>query len=141
METLALGVDDYPRSAGSVIAEGAQLIARADAPIGLATAAGGRQARNDTPVDSESRPRAVANSSGSGVYRNEFVTGTQRVAAKHKEPGKREKIGSGNSARFVRRDERGHFTSEQVDVGRSIAADKRQHAKNSAPKRMKDRGD
>jgi hypothetical protein len=55
--------------------------------------------------------------------------------------GKREKIGSGNAARYVRRDAKGHFTSDQVDVGRSIAADKRQAAKNSAPKGHKDRGD
>lgn len=59
----------------------------------------------------------------------------------HKATGKREKVGSGNAARYVRRDEHGHFTSDQSDVGRSIAADKRQKAKNSAPKGMKDRGD
>jgi hypothetical protein len=44
-------------------------------------------------------------------------------------------------SRFVRRDARGRFTSDQVDVGRSLAADQRQHAKTKAPKGMKDRGD
>ena len=60
---------------------------------------------------------------------------------KHKPSGKRERIGEGNSARFVRRDAQGHFTSDQVDVGGSIQADKRQHAKTSASKGNKDRGD
>lgn len=43
--------------------------------------------------------------------------------------------------RFMRRDEGGRFTSEQVDVGRSLAADRRQHAKAIAPKGHGDRGD
>jgi hypothetical protein len=59
----------------------------------------------------------------------------------HKPTGKREKTGSGDAARFVRRDEKGHFTTDQVDVGGSLNADKRQKAKNNAPKGMKDRGD
>lgn len=61
--------------------------------------------------------------------------------SEHKPTGKREKIGSGNAARFIRRDEKGHFTSDQSDVGRSIAADRRIKAENSAPKGQKDRGD
>jgi hypothetical protein len=59
----------------------------------------------------------------------------------HKATGKREKVGTGNAARYVRRDEKGHFTSDQVDVGKSLSADRRQKAKTSAPKGMKDRGD
>jgi hypothetical protein len=59
--------------------------------------------------------------------------------------GKRERIdttpGKAGGSRFVRRDAKGHFTSDQVDVGRSIAADRRQKAKTAAPKGMKDRGD
>jgi hypothetical protein len=153
-ETLALGTDDYPRSPGVLIAQGAQLIERANAVVGLAKAIaypqiGDLPISSNTPADvvapspQASRPKAVANSSGSGVYRNDFVTGTQRVAAKskHKPVGKREQIGTGSAARYVRRDAKGHFTSDQVDVGRSLAADRRQKAKNSAPKGMKDRGD
>jgi hypothetical protein len=59
----------------------------------------------------------------------------------HKPTGKREKVGSGDAARYVRRDAKGHFTSDQVDVGKSLAADRRVKAKNSAPKGMKDKGD
>jgi hypothetical protein len=59
----------------------------------------------------------------------------------HKATGKRERVGTGNAARYVRRDEKGHFTTDQSDVGRSIGADKRQHAKGTAPKGQKDRGD
>ena len=43
--------------------------------------------------------------------------------------------------RYVRRDEKGHFTEDQVDVGRSLAADRRQHAKTKAKPGQGDRGD
>lgn len=43
--------------------------------------------------------------------------------------------------RFVRRDERGRFTEDQVDVGRSLAADRRQHAKTRARPGEGDKGD
>src|SRR5437764_1065754 len=49
--------------------------------------------------------------------------------------------GKEGGARFVRRDEHGHFTTDQVDVGRSLAADRRQQAKHQAPKGQKNRGD
>jgi hypothetical protein len=44
-------------------------------------------------------------------------------------------------ARYIRRDAKGQFTTDQVDVGRSLAADRRQKARTKAPKGMKDRGD
>lgn len=43
--------------------------------------------------------------------------------------------------RFVRRDENGRFTDDQVDVGRSLGADRRQHAKTVAKPGEGDRGD
>ena len=59
--------------------------------------------------------------------------------------GKRELIdttpGRPGGSRYIRRDAQGRFTSDQVDVGRSQAADRRQQAKNRAPKGQKDRGD
>ena len=42
--------------------------------------------------------------------------------------------------RFVRRDSEGHFKDE-VDVGRSLAADHRQHAENEKPRGEGDKGD
>ena len=54
---------------------------------------------------------------------------------------KREKIGEGNSARYIRRDEDGQFTSDQVDVGRSLAADQKRDAKTEAKPGQGDRGD
>ena len=42
--------------------------------------------------------------------------------------------------RYVRRDEQGRF-SESDDVGRSLAADRRQHAKTSKPRNEGDKGD
>ncbi|HEY1928393.1 MAG TPA: hypothetical protein VGG92_13080 [Caulobacteraceae bacterium] len=43
--------------------------------------------------------------------------------------------------RYARRDEKGHFTDDQVDVGKSLAADQRQHSKTPAKKGQGDRGD
>ncbi len=42
--------------------------------------------------------------------------------------------------RYVRRDERGQF-KEETNVGRSLAADRRQHAKTVAKPGQGDRGD
>ena len=57
-----------------------------------------------------------------------------------KKPRGRELINTGTDKRYVRRDEKGHF-KESDDVGRSLAADRRQHAKTKAPKGQGDRGD
>lgn len=54
---------------------------------------------------------------------------------------KRELIDTGTDKRFVRRDEEGRFTDDQVDVGRSLAADRRQHAKTPAKPGQGDKGD
>jgi hypothetical protein len=43
--------------------------------------------------------------------------------------------------RYVRRDEEGRFTEDQVDVGRSLSQDRQQHAETEAEKGQGDRGD
>ncbi len=43
--------------------------------------------------------------------------------------------------RYVRRNDDGQFTSDQVDVGKSSAADQRQHSKTSSPSGQGDKGD
>ncbi len=43
--------------------------------------------------------------------------------------------------RYIRRDANGRFTSDQVDVGRSLAADRRQKAKTKAKPGQGDKGD
>ena len=43
--------------------------------------------------------------------------------------------------RYVRRDEQGQFTGDQVNVGKSLAADRRSQAKTVVPKGQGDRGD
>jgi hypothetical protein len=55
--------------------------------------------------------------------------------------GKRELVDTGRSKQYVRRDARGRFTSEQADVGRSSAADQRQHSQTQAKRGQGDRGD
>jgi len=50
------------------------------------------------------------------------------------EPRKSEK-------RYARRDEQGQFTDSQVNVGHSLAADRRSKSKTVAPKGQGDRGD
>jgi len=52
----------------------------------------------------------------------------------------RELIDTGNDKRFVRRDEKGRF-DEVADVGRSLAQDRKQHAKTEVPPGQGDRGD
>lgn len=42
--------------------------------------------------------------------------------------------------RYVRRDDKGHF-SEQVDVGKSSAADQRRHSTHTPPRGEGDKGD
>ena len=54
---------------------------------------------------------------------------------------KREKVETGTDSRFVRRDSKGRFTSEQVGVGASLTADRRQRAKNTSKPGYGDKGD
>jgi len=53
---------------------------------------------------------------------------------------KRELIDTGTDKRFVRRDKQGQF-KESDDVGRSLAADRRQKAKAKAKPGHGDKGD
>jgi hypothetical protein len=53
---------------------------------------------------------------------------------------KRELIDTGTDKRYVRRDEKGRF-KESDDVGRSLAADRRQRAKTVTKPGQGDRGD
>ena len=52
----------------------------------------------------------------------------------------RELIDTGTDKRFVRRDEEGKF-KESDDVGKSLAADQRQHSPNKPPRGHGDKGD
>ena len=60
--------------------------------------------------------------------------------AERKSKSHRELIDTGNDKRYVRRDEKGQF-DEVVDVGRSLAQDQKQKAKNEVPPGQGDRGD
>ena len=53
---------------------------------------------------------------------------------------KRERIAPNGDVRFVRRDAQGRF-KEVVDVGKSLAADRRQKAKTKVKSGQGDRGD
>jgi hypothetical protein len=52
----------------------------------------------------------------------------------------RELINTGTDKRYVRRDEHGRF-KESDDVGRSLAADRRQKSEHESRKGQGDRGD
>lgn len=54
---------------------------------------------------------------------------------------KRELMTPRGDTRFIRRDERGRFTSNQVEVGSSIGSDRRRQAKAVVAKGQGDRGD
>ncbi|MDB5078477.1 MAG: hypothetical protein JWP00_401 [Chloroflexi bacterium] len=43
--------------------------------------------------------------------------------------------------RYVRRDAQGRFTRDQVDEGRSLSQDRKQHAKNTTKSGHGDKGD
>ncbi|HYW17169.1 MAG TPA: hypothetical protein VE891_13585 [Allosphingosinicella sp.] len=53
---------------------------------------------------------------------------------------KRELIDTGNDKRFVRRDSEGRF-KDVVDVGKSLAADQRQHSDTKVKVGQGDKGD
>ena len=57
-----------------------------------------------------------------------------------KKASKRELIDTENDKRYVRRDEKGQF-DDVVDVGKSLAQDRRQHSKTVVPPGQGDRGD
>jgi hypothetical protein len=46
-----------------------------------------------------------------------------------------------NDKRYVRRDKEGQFTDSQVNVGKSLSADRRSKSKTIVPKGQGDRGD
>jgi hypothetical protein len=54
---------------------------------------------------------------------------------------KRELIDTGTDKRYIRRDARGRFTKDQVNVGRSSAADQRQRSAGSPKPGQGDKGD
>jgi len=54
---------------------------------------------------------------------------------------KREVLPTGSGSRYIRRDERGRFTSNQVDAGASQSADQRRQARATVSKGDGDRGD
>ncbi len=54
---------------------------------------------------------------------------------------KRELIAPNGDRRYVRRDPQGRFTNDQVDVSRSLAEDRRHHAKTVCKPGQGDRGD
>ena len=60
--------------------------------------------------------------------------------AKKESKSHRELIDTGTDKRFVRRDEKGQF-KEVDDVGRSLARDRKQHAKTEVKSGQGDRGD
>ncbi len=53
----------------------------------------------------------------------------------------RELIDTGTSKRYVRRDARGRFTEDQVDVRRSLSKDRKVEAEHSTRSGQGDRGD
>jgi hypothetical protein len=63
------------------------------------------------------------------------------TTARRKMKAKRELIDTGTNKLFVRRNARGTSFAQVVDVGRSLAADRRQHAKRAAKPGQGDRGD
>lgn len=64
-----------------------------------------------------------------------------KKVARRKTAAKRELIDTGSNKLFVRRNARGTSFKEVVDVSKSLAADRRQHAKTVAKPGQGDKGD
>ena len=54
---------------------------------------------------------------------------------------KREVIAPRSDKRYARRGAAGQFTNDQANVGKSLSADRRTHAKTVVPKGQGDKGD
>ncbi len=65
---------------------------------------------------------------------------TTRKAARKVKPGRRELIDTGTDKRYVKRNQDGTF-KESDDVGKSLAADRRQKAKKKVKAGYGDQGD
>ena len=65
---------------------------------------------------------------GLGNGRPTTMAWTNSVSGNVMPAKKRELIETGSNKRYARRDDRGRFTKDQVDVGRSSAADQRRQA-------------
>ena len=65
---------------------------------------------------------------------------TSKGSSKRKSASKRELIDTGTDKRYVRRDPKGRF-NESDDVGRSLSADRRKHAKTVSKPGQGDKGD
>jgi hypothetical protein len=63
------------------------------------------------------------------------------MAHEHKPEGKREELNLPNETRYIRRDENGHFTADQVDKGESLSRDRRREAEHTHAPGQGDRGD
>lgn len=63
------------------------------------------------------------------------------MAQEHKPSGKREELELPNETRYIRRDDEGHFTSDQVDKGESLSRDRQRDAKHDHGPGQGDRGD
>jgi hypothetical protein len=130
--TLLLDVED-DEGHTRLVAKGSQLVALAREVNGRNRVAG----EDPTPLKPKMRAadgpgpsrRGVANSPRA-PYSSRVVDGRQRVAAKSATEG---------GSRFIRRDQRGRFTSDQTIVGRSVAKDRQVETKHKAPKGQKDR--
>jgi len=54
---------------------------------------------------------------------------------------KRERVEQGSGKRYIRRDARGRFTTDQSEVGRSLSVDRQRKAETTVSKGQGDRGD
>ena len=97
------------------------------------------------PIGARGQRRAVAGACpppGTASHRQPTIAGHARPSPTLRGCGRaRPRRRHGSLRASARRDDQGRFTTDQVDVGRSLAADQRQTAKATAKPRQGDRGD
>ena len=91
--------------------------------------------RSSSSSKSSSKKRSSSSSKSSSKK-----GGSKKRGGKKRASSKRELIDTGTDKRFVRRDAQGQF-KESDDVGRSLAADRRQKSKTVVKSGHGDRGD
>ena len=97
-------------------------------------------------LNSWRRPRDMLKSGAFAVHtaiavRRCALGYTNIMSTKHHPTGKREEVGLPHETRYVRRDDKGHFTADQTDKGESLSRDRQREAKHGPEPGQGDRGD
>jgi hypothetical protein len=102
--------------------------------------ASGTKSRSGGGTSTGSKSKSGGNGGGGASKSRGNAGGGKSSPSSKRGSGKRELIDTGRDTRYVKRDGGGKF-KESDDVGRSLAADRRKHAKTASKSGYGDSGD